>query len=224
MADYEEMTASKKLAGFIEKNKKAFIAILIVLVCCLIGYIIFASVAKSNKSKNLQALDEISYELTSKSSELEDAEIEARIATALEKAAPLTKKGGIVGTRANMFCAELAFRQEKYEDAANYWKEAAAKAKKSYLAPISYFNLATCYENLGNVDAALENYKLAADNNDFVMKPHAMFSYGRILETKGDYATAAAAYTELNDNFPSDSWAKLAKSRLISLKNEGKIE
>ena len=224
MADYEEMTASKKLAGFIEKNKKAFIAILIVLVCCLIGYIIFASVAKSNKSKNLQALDEISYELTSKSSDLEDAEIEARIATALEKAAPLTKKGGIVGTRANMFCAELAFRQEKYEDAANYWKDAAAKAKKSYLAPISYFNLATCYENLGNVDAAMENYKLAADNNDFVMRTHAMFSYGRILEAKADYAKAAAAYTELNDNFPSDSWAKLAKSRLISLKNEGKIE
>ena len=224
MADYEEMTASKKLAGFIEKNKKAFIAILIVLVCCLIGYIIFATVAKSNKSKNLQALDEISYELTSKSSDLEDAEIEARIATALEKAAPLTKKGGVVGARANMFCAELAFKQEKYEDAANYWKDAAAKAKKSYLAPISYFNLATCYENLGNVDAAMENYKLAADNNDFVMRTHAMFSYGRILEAKADYAKAAAAYTELNDNFPSDSWAKLAKSRLISLKNEGKIE
>ena len=51
-----------------------------------------------------------------------------------------------------------------------------------------------------------------------------MFSYGRILEAKADYAKAAAAYTELNDNFPSDSWAKLAKSRLISLKNEGKIE
>ena len=224
MADYEEMTASKKLAAFIEKNKKAFIAILIVLVCCLIGYIVCASVAKSNKAKNLQALDEISYELTSKSSDLEDAEIESRIATALEKAAPLTKKGGVVGARANMFCAELAFKQEKYEDAANYWKDAAAKAKKSYLAPIAYFNLATCYENLGNVDAAMENYKLAADNNDFVMRTHAMFSYGRILETKADYANAAAAYTELNDNFPSDSWAKLAKSRLISLKNEGKIE
>ena len=91
MADYEEETASKKLAGFIEKNKKVFIAILIVLVCCLIGYIVFASVAKSNKAKNLQALDEISYELTSKSSDLEDAEVEARIATAMEKAIPLTE-------------------------------------------------------------------------------------------------------------------------------------
>ena len=49
MADYEEMTASKKLAGFIEKNKKAFIAILIVLVCCLAGYIVFASVSSSAK-------------------------------------------------------------------------------------------------------------------------------------------------------------------------------
>ena len=224
MADYEEMTTSKKLAGFIEKNKKAFIAILIVLVCCLIGYIIFASVAKSNKAKNLQALDEISYELTSKSSDLEDAEVEARIATAMEKAIPLTKKGGIAGARANMFCAELAFRQEKYEDSANYWKEAAAKAKKTYIAPIAYFNLAVCYENLGNVDSALENYKLAADNKEFVMKTHAKFSYARILETKGDFTAAAEAYKDLTDNFPSDSWANLAKSRLISLKNEGKIE
>lgn len=224
MADYEEMTASKKLAAFIEKNKKAFIAILIVLVCCLIGYIVFASIAKSNKAKNLQTLDEISYEFTSKSNDLEDAEIDARIATALEKAAPLTKKGGVVGARANMFCAELAFTQEKYDDAANYWKAAADKAKKTYLAPIACFNLAVCYENLGNSDAAYENYKLAADNNDFVMRTHAMFSYGRILEAKADYANAAAAYKELNDNFPNDSWAKLAKSRLISLKNEGKIE
>ena len=224
MADYEEMTASKKLAGFIEKNKKAFIAILIVLVCCLIGYIVFASVAKSNKAKNLQALDEISYELTSKSSDLEDSEIEARIATALEKAAPLAKKGGIAGARANMFCAELTFRQEKYEESANYWKDAAAKAKKSYIAPIAYFNLAVCYENLGKTDSALENYKLAADNKDFVMKTHAKFSYARILESKGDYAAASEAYKDLTDNFPSDSWANLAKSRLISLKNEGKIE
>jgi uncharacterized SAM-binding protein YcdF (DUF218 family) len=169
MADYEEMTASKKLAAFIEKNKKAFIAILIVLVCCLIGYIVFASIAKSNKAKNLQTLDEISYEFTSKSNDLEDAEIDARIAAALEKAAPLTKKGGVVGARANMFCAELAFTQEKYDDAANYWKAAADKAKKTYLAPIACFNLAVCYENLGNSARLLnkEEDKVVIITNDF---------------------------------------------------------
>ena len=47
MADYEEQTASSKLAGFIEKRKVAFITILIVLVCALAAYIIL-SVIKIN--------------------------------------------------------------------------------------------------------------------------------------------------------------------------------
>ena len=222
MADYEEMTASKKLAAFIEKNKKAFIAVLVFLVCCLIGYIVFASVAESGKEKGLQALDEITFEMTDKSSDIEEAEIATRLSTAFEKASAYTKKGGIVGARANMFCADVAFRDEKYEDSANYWKEAAAKAKKTYIAPLAYFNAAVCYENLGNKDLAAENYKLAADDEEFVMRAHAIFSYGRVLESKGDYAGAIAAYNDVNDKFASSSWANLAKTRLISLKNEGK--
>lgn len=39
MADYEEQTASKKLAGFIEKRKVVFIAVLAALVCALVCYI-----------------------------------------------------------------------------------------------------------------------------------------------------------------------------------------
>ena len=222
MADYEEQTTSSKLAGVIEKNKKAFITVLIVIICLLAGYIVFAAINNKAKDKALQTLDEISYEMTKDSSELTDAELNARIATALEKASAYTKKGGIVGARANMFCADVAFRDEKYEDSANYWKEAAAKAKKTYIAPIAYFNLGVCYENLGNKDLAAENYKLAADDEEFVMRAHAIFSYGRVLESKGDYAGAIAAYNDVNDKFASSSWANLAKTRLISLKNEGK--
>ena len=224
MADYEEQTASTKLAGVIERNKKTFIAIFAVIICLLIGYIVFAAISNNAKNKALQALDEISSEMTVKSSSLEDSEIEARLSTALEKAAPYTKKGGIVGARADLFCADITFRQEKYNEAAEYWKDAAAKAKNTYIAPLAYFNLAVCYENLGNNDLAVENYKLAADNEEFVLRAHAMFSYARVLEAKGDYTAAAAAYTDLNDKFPSDSWANLGKTRLISLKNEGKIQ
>ena len=103
-------------------------------------------------------------------------------------------------------------------------KAAAEKGKKTYLAPLCYFNLAACYEETGNIDDAATYYKLAADDKDFVVRTHALFSYGRVLESKGNYAEAAAAYTELNDNFSDDSWANLAKSRLIALKKDGKIE
>ena len=223
MADLEDMTASKKLASFIEKNKKGFIAILILLVCCLIGYIVFAAVAESGKEKGLQALDEITFEMTDKSSDISESEIAARLQTAFDKASAYTDKSGIVGARANMLCAEITYQQKKYAESALYWKATAEKSKKSYLAPMAYFNLASCYEETGNTDEAAENYKIAADNNDFIMRTHAMFNYGRLLETKGDFAGAAAAYNELNDNFPGDSWANLAKSRLISLKKEGKF-
>ena len=208
MADYEEQTASKKLAGFIEKRKVVFITLLIAFVCALACYIIAASVMDKNKEKGLQALDEIT----------------ARLNTGFEKASAYAKKGGIVGARANMLCADITYQQKKYAESAEYWKAAAGKAKKTYLAPLCYFNLAACYEETGNIDDAATYYKLAADDNSFVVKTHAKFSYGRVLEAKGDYAGAAAAYTELNDNFSDDSWANLAKSRLISLKNEGKIE
>ena len=223
MADYEEMTASKKLAAFIEKNKKAFIACLIVLVCCLIGYIVFASVAESGKEKGLQALDEITFEMTDKSSDISEDEIAARLSAAFEKASAYTNKGGIVGARANMLCAEITQQQKKFAESADFWKATAEKGKKTYLAPLAYFNVAACYEETGNTDEALENYKLAADNEAFFMRAHAMFNYGRILESKGDFTNAAATYNELNDNFPDDSWANLAKSRLISLKKDGKI-
>lgn len=224
MADYEEETASRKLAGFIEKNKKVFIAILIAVICCLIGYVIFASIADSNKAKGLQALDEITFEMTNKSSDIDEAEINSRLNTAFEKASAYTKKGGIVGARANMLCADITYQQKKYSESAELWKAAAEKSKKSYIAPLAYYNSAVCYEELGNKDEAAANYKLAADNNDFVMRTHAMFSYGRLLEEKGDFTTAAAAYKELKDNFSDDTWAHLAESRLIALKNDGKIE
>ena len=162
--------------------------------------------------------------MTSKSSDLEDSEVESRIAAALEKAAPLAKKGGIVGARANMLCAELTFQQKKYEDSAAYWKACAAKAKKTYIAPIAYFNLGVCNEELGKLDDAAENYKIASDNVDFVLRPHAMFSYARVIDLKGDYKLAADSYNALVNAYADNSWAKLAKSRLIALKNDGKIE
>ena len=86
MANYEEETASTKLAAFIEKNKKFFIAAIVIIICAVIGYIIAASVMNKATAKNLQVLDEIVFELTDKSSDLEEAEVETRRQTAIEKA------------------------------------------------------------------------------------------------------------------------------------------
>ena len=220
----EAQTASEKLGAFIGRNKKCFITLLVVLICALAGYIVASTIINKATVKNLQAIDEITYTLTKDSSSIDEAEIELRRQTALEQASAYVTKGGIAGARANMLCADLTYQQKKYAESADYWKACASKAKKTYIAPIAYFNLGVCYEELGKLDDAAANYKIAADNVSFVIRTHAMFSYARVIETKGDYELASKAYSELCDNFPDSEWADLAKSRLIALKIAGKIE
>lgn len=224
MAEEEKKTASSKVSAFLEKNRKCVIATLIVLIAALVVYIVVDVCSGKASEKGLAAVDEITYALTVDATKIEADEIETRKATAIEALAPLAKKGGVTGVRANLVLADLAYQDKNYEDALNYWKAVAAKGKKSYTAPIAYYNIASCYEALDNIDEAVAYYKKAADSKDFVLKAHAKFSYGRALEAKGDFVNAVAVYNELQTINPDDTWAKLAKTRLIKLQIEGKAE
>lgn len=220
----EKETVGKKLNSFIERHRKSIIITVIVIVVLLVLFIVGYLVANSNKEKNLAKIDTITFTLVDGSKGLADSELDARRDTAIADLQELVSKGGIVGARANMLCAELSYQLNKVEDAVNYWKATAEKSKKSYIQPIANYNLGVCYENLGNKEEASNYYKLAADDEDFVLGTHARFSYGRSLESLGNYTEAVEVYKALNDKDPSDSWAKLAKSRIIELQIEGKAE
>ena len=220
----EKQTASAKLNSLIETKKKGFIIGLVILLCAIVIYIVCSVALNKSKINNLTTLDDIAYTLTEGSASLEESELTARRIDALEKLEALTSKGGIVGARANMLKAEILYQQKNYSEAADAWKVTAEKSAKTYIEPIAFYNLAVCNEELGNKDAAIENDKIAAENKDFILNTHAAFSYGRALEEAEKYAEAFTAYSELYDKNPDDSWAKLAKTRMIYLQVEGKAE
>lgn len=225
MADKaENQTSSLKLNSFLEKKKKGLLGLLIALIVCLAAYIVISAVNNNIKEKNLAEIEEISYTLTHDSASLDESELNARRIDAIDNLAVYAKKGGIVGARANYLCAELTYQQKKYEDAATYYEATAKKAGKTYLAPVAYYNLGVCYEQLNKLEDAAENYKLAADSKSFALVPHAKFSYARVIEASGNKAEAITAYTELYDAYPNDNWGKLAKTRLIALKAQNKAE
>ncbi|MBO7421327.1 MAG: hypothetical protein J6U06_09435, partial [Spirochaetaceae bacterium] len=58
---------------------------------------------------------------------------------------------------------------------------------------------------------------------DFADVPRVLFNIGRIEETRGSFEKAAEAYKKLTTDYPSDQWASLAKSRLVSLSIDGKV-
>ena len=224
MAEKETKKTSFKLNTFLEKNRKVLLIVLIVVLVGIFGFSVYAMLASKSSEKALSAIDEISYKLTDGSIGLEESELEEKRSESLEALVPYCSKGGIVGVTANRLSAEIVFQKKEYENAISYWSQAALKAKNTYTAPLSYYNIAVCYEELDKVAEAEENYKKASDFDGFVLKSHALFSLGRIRESQEKYSEAAEAYKAANDSSPNDSWAKLAKTRLIDLKIQGKSE
>jgi hypothetical protein len=221
---FENGTAGEKLSGYVMRHRTPIIIITAVIVAAIIAYGVYVTVNSKINDKGISQIDTIEYTLTKDSSALSDTDIEARRAAAMTGITPYLKKPGIVGVRANMLAAEIAYERKDYENAKGYWKKAALKGVKSYTAPLAYYNEAVCCEETGDLANAVKLYEKAADSEEFMLTAHARFSEGRVYEALGDYKNAADAYNKLNDAVPDDTWAHLAKTRLIALKADGKTE
>ena len=220
----EKLTVGKKVNNFLDKNRIKLLVILILCICFVVGFVIGSLVSSSSKEKKLAEIEQITYELTNDSADLEESEIEKRIDDALSKLAAFTNKGGIVGIRANLLYADLLYKQEKFADAIPYFEKVASLKSKAYTAPLALYNAAVCYEETDNIEKACELYKQVSENKDFFLMAHAKFSYGRILESQGKYKEAVEVYNELNNSLPFDTWSNLAKTRILDLQIQGKVE
>lgn len=217
-----KMTADLKVSSYMEKNRVPIIAVTAFVLTGIVFYVVFSIVLSKASAASLTRIDAISRALTSDSSSLDSAALDLRRGEALESLKPLLKKGGVAGVRANMLAAEVAWQSGDYESAVGYWRSAAAKGKKSYTAPIAMFNEAASAEEKGDLKSAAELYSKAAKTEDFMLRSAALFNLGRVYEGIGDWGKAIEAYNDLMAKSPNDSWAHLAKSRLIAAEIAGK--
>ena len=220
----EKTSASSKLDSFLTKNKKGVVVTFVVILVLVIGFVAFEIIKSTGANKDLAAVEGFYYELIASSSELDAAAVAKKSTECIENLAPYVKKNGIAGVRANFLSAELEYLQGDYEEAIAFYDAAIQKGKKSYTAPICYYNKGSCYEELNKTAEAAEAYKAAAEFEEFGMAAHAYFSLGRVLESQGDYDGAAEAYKTINAKFADDDWGNLAHTRLIELKTQGKIQ
>lgn len=201
------------------------ISIICVAVVGLVGYAVYEKVSSSIKDKYLSEIERAEYSLITGTSALSEAELAPYYDAALKAVEPYTAKGGVVGARANLLKAEVEFRKNNFDSARSAYLAAASKVKKTYLAPVCYFNAATASEEMNDVAKAIEYYTVAAEDKNFADPTRAWFAVGRLQEVALDYVAAKEAYEKITakDN-TQDPWHNLAKSRLISMQIEGKIE
>ena len=225
MEKEEKLSFSDKLGKWILKNRVVLISILaVIFVAGVVGAIAF-SVAAKNTEKKFANLYDLTTEYNAVvedldfSDEEKFAESQVILADVLSIADANAKNS--VGIRAYMLAAEIQFANKDYANAAASWENAANANLKVYTAPLSFYNAAVCYEELGNYDAAIASLKKAIESDDFALKAKAIFNLGRLEETIGNYAAAADAYNDIVENYSSLEVFNFAKSRLIYLKEQG---
>ncbi len=224
MADkMEKESIASSINSALEKSRTAVIAIIVILVLAVVGFVVGITVHDKIIASGIEKIDTISYIYSKDGEKLSDEDLAARQSVAIEQLNPLAEKSGVVGARANMLLAEIYFEKADYSASKDAWVKAAAKGH-SYIVPYSSYQAAVCSENLNNAEDALKYYQAAANDAEFFLKDHALFNVGRLNEEKSDFEAAKVAYEKLNAEQPDTEWAHLAKTRLIALKIDGKIQ
>jgi len=218
-------TGAAVIDGFLTRNRLPILIASGLIVLILVVYIISVSVINNVKEKDLGQIEQIEYLLTKDSTDLTDEEYNARLDKTIENLQEFVNKGGIIGTRANMLCADVYAKKGDNENAKKSWETASKKSGNNYLRPLCKFQAAVYAEELGNNDEAIQLYVEVAKDSMFLDKPHALFSVARLNETKGNFTEAQNYYQQILDaGNTNDVWASLAKTRLIALQIDGKIE
>lgn len=218
----EKKTFGDKFSLFLTKNRVWILGIIITLIVVAVVLAVVKVVSTEAHQKGLTELDSIVYNLT----KTEETSLPAAKTEALEKITALADKNSsnIVGLRAQMAAADIYFSNENWSEARDAWLKAAAIDGKAYTASVCYYNAAVCSEELNDTDSAITYYEKALAGEYCEFDTHILFSLGRLLESKSDFAGAAEKYNELKNSYPNDSWTDLAQSRLIALQSENKIQ
>jgi len=228
---YEKSGKEKFLetfSGFLYKNKIFFITLLTILAAGLIALAIILTV-RQNRAEKGAAIAEDIQEYYSEWSGLTDEEEERKEESEqliLDMTEELVESydGTFAAQRGLLVSGELLFRQESWEEAAQYFTALATGYPESYLAPVALASASSAYENADMTDEALQSAEAIintyADTGASVEAPRAFFTVGRLREKKGDLQGALEAYRELVGKFPESSWTKLAQDRIIVLEPE----
>lgn len=230
MADTEEKqneekkTLSETAGGILIKYRKILLGLIIALILSAVIAGIVYTAQTARRKKGFAALDELTFSLTETRAAFAGDELTEKEKEIALKVSALAEECGskAVSGRAYLLLADMEFQNKNWNAAKTAYISASESA--GYISAVACYNAAVCCDELKDYDTAAEFFAKAADDELFPLRFRARFNLGRIYEQKEAYSDAAAQYQLLFEQQPGDYWANLAKTRLLSLQAEGKID
>jgi tetratricopeptide (TPR) repeat protein len=215
------------LARAVSRFRIALLVILVAAAAFLVGYVIYNEVSKKLIADSTLLAEHAQTQFDSWRSEPDAAKKATLEKDLFDQLGTLINRypRQYGGQRGLSLRADANFEKKAWDAALQDYQALATRFAKSYLAPISLFNAAVCYEEKADTDNALKLYvKAAADYKDSTVAPRALFDSGRLYEAKSDWANAQKAYQSMDGLYAQSMWTRLAKNRVVELKVQGKIK
>ncbi len=220
MQNNSENTAVDKAADFVQKHRKAIFSFLIVFVVLIAGSVVFLSLRDNFHRKAIAEVEELSSRFSELRLVLADENYAADADTLLKDLNNFVKgKSGFPGSKGWGLIAQIHSGRKQWAEAEEAWLNAAKTGKRTYLAPMSFFNAAAAAEEQGKLREAVGYLENALSNPfAFPAAPRAQFSIGRLNEQLEDFPAALTAYRAVLSNWSNiEVWGNLAQSRILSI-------
>ncbi|MFP4429802.1 MAG: tetratricopeptide repeat protein [Spirochaetaceae bacterium] len=231
MAGKEDVSFSTRLIEALSRYRKPLIWGMAILVVALIATFAYLEVQQRRAEEALTRVEEAEDLYQSWVDALEDddsaaaEDIRVELETITQEVlAKYPRK--YAANRARFLQGEIYRQLEDWVSAGEAYRETAETFPRSHLASVSLYNAGAAFEEAGELDSATESFQEIEDRfgeSPSPLVPQAVFSLGRIAEENGDFAGAEEHYQRLVENHPGSSWTSLARSRIILLTAEGRI-
>lgn len=215
------------LARAVSRFRIVLLVILVAAAAFLLGYIVYSEVSKKRLADSTLMAESVQVKYDAWRSEADATKKAALEKDLFDNLGTLINRYPLQygGERALFIRAEASYANKAWDGALKDYQALAAGFPKSYLAPISLFNAAVCYEEKGDADTALKLYLQAAGSyKESTVAPRALFDAGRLYESKSDWANAQKTYESMEGPYAQSLWTRLAKNRLVELKVMGKVK
>jgi tetratricopeptide (TPR) repeat protein len=210
---------NEKLVDFIQKNRKFLLAVVLGIVVIFIGLIAGITIRETLQTKAISTVEGLRERYEDLRNEINEASKEEAVQTLVDELKTFVSgNGSYAGAQGYALLGNIYGDKKSWVEAEDAWTNAARKAAKTYLAPVSLFNAAVAAEERGSIEQAIRLYTECIGYPDFSAAPRAQFAIGRLEESLNNYEAAITAYQGVVNNWQNDrDWVNLAQSRIISL-------
>ena len=211
---------NEKLIDFIQQNRKFLLAAVLGIVVVFIGLIAGISIRETLQTKAISTLEGFRERYEDLRNEINETSKEEEVQTLVDELKTFASgNGSYAGAQGYALLGNIYGDKKSWAEAEESWTNAARKAAKTYLAPVSLFNAAAAAEEQGSIEQAIRLYTECIGYPDFSAVSRAQFAIGRLEESLNNYEAAITAYQGVVNNGQNDQdWVNLAQSRIIFLR------